>query len=443
MRLVLFDIDGTLITDGGAARAAFAAALEATYGYRGDLRRYDFSGRTDPQITHMVLRDAGLSAAEIDARMDALWMVYLEHLATQTPSRVRALPGVVELLDALAAVPGVTLALLTGNIEPGARLKLAGADLNRYFPFGAFGSDSAKREELPPIAVARAARAGRAGRAGRRPPPPRRSPSPAPRQGPASTSAPATSSSSATRSTTFAAASPTAQRRSPSPRAKLPLRYSAQKIRTIFSYLPRTRSRCSQRSQDERTTRTRRVRPPRRGRHCAGCRRRRRRRARRASARSRGALRQSLRRRDHQPPLRPRQVDPEGNPRPPDRRRAHLRLPRFVHRPRRHAPAAELRRERLRRRRELRAAHAGRSAARIQARTCRHPCALHITYGGSLAAPRHRHGLHRVRAWPRLPHRRPRAASPACAEAQVPLTRLEPPEGPGRWAKGPAALVSL
>jgi len=157
MRLALFDIDGTLLTDGGAARAAYAAALEATYGYRGDLRRYDFSGRTDPQITHMVLRDAGLSAVEIDARMDALWTVYLEHLATQTPGRVRALPGVLSLLEALALDANVTLALLTGNIEPGARLKLAGADLNRYFPFGAFGSDSAKREELPPIAVARAA----------------------------------------------------------------------------------------------------------------------------------------------------------------------------------------------------------------------------------------------------------------------------------------------
>src|SRR6185436_6515385 len=156
MRLVLFDIDGTLITDGGAARAAYAAALEATYGYRGDLRRYDFSGRTDPQITHMVLGDAGLSAEEIEARMDGLWIVYLEHLAANAPGRVRVLPGVLALLDALAADEGVTLALLTGNIEPGARLKLAGADLNRYFPFGAFGSDSPQREELPPIAVARA-----------------------------------------------------------------------------------------------------------------------------------------------------------------------------------------------------------------------------------------------------------------------------------------------
>ena len=159
MRLVLFDIDGTLITDGGAARAAYAAAIEATYGYRGDLRRYDFSGRTDPQITHMVLGDAGFSAAEIDRSMDALWLVYLEHLAASAPGRVRALPGVPALLDALAGRPDVTLALLTGNIEPGARLKLAGADLNRYFPFGAFGSDSARREELPPIAVQRAAAA--------------------------------------------------------------------------------------------------------------------------------------------------------------------------------------------------------------------------------------------------------------------------------------------
>jgi phosphoglycolate phosphatase len=159
MRLVLFDIDGTLITDGGAARAAYAAALEAVYGYRGDLHRYDFSGRTDPQITHMVLRDAGLSAEAIDARMDALWSVYLAHLGANAPGRVRALPGVVALLDALRAEARVTLALLTGNIEPGARIKLAGADLNRYFPFGAFGSDSPRREELPPIAVERAAAA--------------------------------------------------------------------------------------------------------------------------------------------------------------------------------------------------------------------------------------------------------------------------------------------
>ena len=158
MRLVLFDIDGTLITDRGAARDAFRTALQRVYGYDGDLGRYDFSGRTDPQIARMVLRDHGLSDATIESRAPELWEVYLAGLGRNaTPERVRALAGIPELLEALESHAGVVLALLTGNLEQGARLKLGGAALNRYFPFGAFGSDSADRNELPPIAVERAA----------------------------------------------------------------------------------------------------------------------------------------------------------------------------------------------------------------------------------------------------------------------------------------------
>jgi phosphoglycolate phosphatase len=156
-RLVLFDIDGTLLSDNGAARHAFGEALDAVFDYRGDLTRYDFSGRTDPQIAHMVLRDAGFAPDDIEARLPEVWKRYLADLARNaTPERVRVLPGIRELLDALLAEERVTLALLTGNIEPGARLKLGGAELNDYFPFGAFGSDSPRREELPPIAVERA-----------------------------------------------------------------------------------------------------------------------------------------------------------------------------------------------------------------------------------------------------------------------------------------------
>jgi phosphoglycolate phosphatase len=156
-RLVLFDIDGTLITDGGAAREAYAAALRETYGYSGDLRQYDFSGRTDPQITHMVLHDAGITESEIEEHFPALWDVYIDNLARNaTPERVRTLPGIAEVLEELSGRTDVMLALLTGNIEPGARLKLAPPDLNRLFPFGAFGSDSPRRDELPPIAVDRA-----------------------------------------------------------------------------------------------------------------------------------------------------------------------------------------------------------------------------------------------------------------------------------------------
>jgi phosphoglycolate phosphatase-like HAD superfamily hydrolase len=156
-RLVLFDIDGTLVTDNGAAREAFAEGLADVYDFHGDVRRYDFSGRTDPQIARMILVDDGWSEPDVDSRLPSLWQHYLGGLARNAPGRVRALPGVRALLDAVHAGEHMTLGLLTGNIEPGARLKLGAVGMNDFFPFGAFGSDSAAREELPPIAVERAA----------------------------------------------------------------------------------------------------------------------------------------------------------------------------------------------------------------------------------------------------------------------------------------------
>jgi phosphoglycolate phosphatase len=158
-RLVLFDIDGTLISDGGAARESFAAALKNVYGYRGDVDRYDFSGRTDPQIAFMILRDEGLDDEAIGNGLESLWSEYLTGLQRNaTTDRVRILPGIRRLLDTVKRMPQLTVALLTGNIEPGARLKLSAPALNDYFSFGAFGSDSANREELPPIAVERASK---------------------------------------------------------------------------------------------------------------------------------------------------------------------------------------------------------------------------------------------------------------------------------------------
>lgn len=158
LRLVLFDIDGTLITDHGASREAFGEALHAIYGYDGDLARYDFSGRTDPQIAHMVLGDAGFTPEQIDWKITRLWDFYLDRLARNaTPQRVEVLRGMRTLVEVLHGREEVVIALLTGNIEMGARLKLEAPRLNDYFLFGAFGSDSADRTELPPIAVRRAA----------------------------------------------------------------------------------------------------------------------------------------------------------------------------------------------------------------------------------------------------------------------------------------------
>jgi len=155
-RLVLFDIDGTLIRDDGAAREAYAHALHEVYGHPGHVQKYDFSGKTDPDITHMVLGDAGVPRATIEEGMHRLWPIYLRGLEARTNrQRIQVLDGVQALLDRLLDHPEVTLALVTGNIEAGARVKLEPNDLNRYFLFGAFGSDSAIRDELPPIAVQR------------------------------------------------------------------------------------------------------------------------------------------------------------------------------------------------------------------------------------------------------------------------------------------------
>lgn len=157
MRLLLFDIDGTLLRDDGAAREAYAIALKEVFDFVRGLKSYDFSGRTDPQITHMVLSDAGFSEKEIEEGMPRLWPRYLEELEKRAvPERVMLMPGVVELLDSLTSRSDTVIGLLTGNIEPGARIKLGARKLNHYFPFGAFGSDSSNRVELPPVAIGRA-----------------------------------------------------------------------------------------------------------------------------------------------------------------------------------------------------------------------------------------------------------------------------------------------
>lgn len=156
-RLVLFDIDGTILHDRGASRAAFADALYTIYGYEGDTYQYDFSGRTDPEITHMVLGDAGFSREEIDARLESLWDVYLAGLERKLASvETLVLGRMRDLIERVESQSSVVLAVLTGNIERGARLKLGSVNLNGYFPFGAFGSDSADRTKLPRVAMQRA-----------------------------------------------------------------------------------------------------------------------------------------------------------------------------------------------------------------------------------------------------------------------------------------------
>ncbi|MEP6994539.1 MAG: HAD hydrolase-like protein [Acidobacteriota bacterium] len=160
-RLVLFDIDGTLISAGRVARDSILRALESAYAWKAgeehqDRSRHDFSGKTDPQIVRDLVIDQ-LGAQRCDSDLPRALEMYLLELERQLePASVVPKPGIPALLARLAAEPRVTLALLTGNLERGARLKLAPPDFNKYFPFGAFGSDSADRYQLPQIAVTRA-----------------------------------------------------------------------------------------------------------------------------------------------------------------------------------------------------------------------------------------------------------------------------------------------
>ena len=171
MKLVLFDIDGTLLWTDGAGRRAIHQALVDEVGTAGPIASYRFDGKTDPQIVRELLSLAGVAEATVAAALDAVLRRYVERLeqalaGTEGKAATQLLAGVSELLDALRmpeAEGRVLVGLLTGNVARGAALKLeaAGLDPGR-FAVGAFGSDSAYRPDLPAVAVQRAAaRTGR------------------------------------------------------------------------------------------------------------------------------------------------------------------------------------------------------------------------------------------------------------------------------------------
>ena len=159
MKLVLFDIDGTLLWTDGAGRRAMEGALFEIFRCHGDPAcRYD--GKTDKQIAREQLRFAGIDERQINAGMDELLHAYvlrLEQELERDLATSRLCTGVPPLLDAVEAHTRTTMGLLTGNIEPGARRKLraVGVEFAR-FRVNAFGSDHEDRPELPAIAQQRA-----------------------------------------------------------------------------------------------------------------------------------------------------------------------------------------------------------------------------------------------------------------------------------------------
>jgi phosphoglycolate phosphatase len=158
MKLVLFDIDGTILSAQGAGRRALSRALAGVFGTAGAVDAYDFHGRTDLSIVRDLMGAAGIDAATIAARLGDCFEAYARALAEEIGDggRVRILPGVTELVGRLGAQPEVVLGLLTGNIEEGARIKLLPTGLWPRFRTGAFGSDHHDRRALPSLAARRA-----------------------------------------------------------------------------------------------------------------------------------------------------------------------------------------------------------------------------------------------------------------------------------------------
>jgi phosphoglycolate phosphatase-like HAD superfamily hydrolase len=152
-RLLLFDVDGTLLLTGGAGTRAMACAFEELFGVANAFRSARMAGRTD----HSVLADAlRLHAIDTDpdtlARFPERYVVHLRREIEQPGPRKGLMPGVLPLLEALSARDGVHLALLTGNSRAGARVKLEYFNLWHYFRGGAFGDDVPDRNLLLPLA---------------------------------------------------------------------------------------------------------------------------------------------------------------------------------------------------------------------------------------------------------------------------------------------------
>jgi phosphoglycolate phosphatase-like HAD superfamily hydrolase len=155
-KLILWDIDGTLIVSHGAGIRAMERGLTKRFGVTCDLRQIDWAGRTDSWITGAVFQHVGLPDTPQN-RHDYL-EAYLELLPTELQSgpQGRVLPGVLELLQTLQARPDVAQGLLTGNLRRGAELKLTHYQVWHFFEFGAFADDSPLRNDLGPHALRRA-----------------------------------------------------------------------------------------------------------------------------------------------------------------------------------------------------------------------------------------------------------------------------------------------
>lgn len=154
-KLLLFDIDGTLLTSGGAGEKALSLAVKDCFGVEDDLADVEIAGRTDSGIARQIFEKHGQEATADN--LAAFYDMYLRHLEQELPQRPgQVLPGIVEVLESLQHRDDVAVGLLTGNLSRGAELKLTHYGVWDFFEFGAFADDHHDRNELGPFARKRA-----------------------------------------------------------------------------------------------------------------------------------------------------------------------------------------------------------------------------------------------------------------------------------------------
>lgn len=156
MKLLLFDIDGTILATNGAGSRAVQRAFESVHGVEVEIQAIDFAGKTDPLILKEIYRnELGREHTEDEAR--EVYKHYVLYLKEEiTTAEVEVMPGVRNLLNILSKRDDLALGVATGNIEEGAHIKLSKVSLATHFSFGGYGSDSEIRESLIRRAMERA-----------------------------------------------------------------------------------------------------------------------------------------------------------------------------------------------------------------------------------------------------------------------------------------------
>ena len=153
---ILFDIDGTLLVTGGAGARSWRLAFDELYGIEADIGAFTDAGMTDPDVgrrTFVAVLHREPKRQEFTRLLER--RLHYLHETVRESQEYRVLPGVAALLPALID-DGLMLGLVTGNVEAAAHVKLHRGQLNRFFSFGGYGSDSADRAELTRIALRRA-----------------------------------------------------------------------------------------------------------------------------------------------------------------------------------------------------------------------------------------------------------------------------------------------